>query len=112
MAVDDARQRELRALVLAGEDKAFCWVFNPSAFASRWDWEGSPEAPATVTILNMKPGAYSVEVWDTYKGRIIARLDAPTLAVSTPAGPAVLTFKTPPFKQDVACKIVRKGEQE
>ncbi len=112
MAVDDARQRQLRALVLAGRGQAFCWVFNPRAFASRSEWEESPEAPAMVTIHNLEPGAYSVEIWDTREGRIIGRLDASAVPVRARVGPGVLTFKTPPFKQDVACKLIRKDEQE
>ena len=102
---DVAGERSLSALVLENGREALCWIFEPAAFASRSSWREAQSRAATVTVrriaqkeLGLEPGAYRIEVWDTYKGEVVETLEAT-------ADQDGLTFQTPAFARDRAYKI-------
>jgi len=103
---DDSGQRSLNVVVLTNGDRAFCWIYHPAAFTSRAIWEADPVASATVSINGLKAGPRRVEVWDAYRGVVIERLEAESRPVDGASGQTQLTFKTPPFARDIACKIL------
>jgi len=103
---DESGQRSLGVVGLTNAQKAFCWVYHPASFTSRATWETDPVAAATVTINDLEAGPRRVEVWDTYKGEVIERLDVESRAEEGASGQTRLTFKTPPFARDIACKVL------
>jgi len=59
-----------------------------------------PLAPARIGIDGLEAGRYRLEFWDTWAGTVMK-----TDEIALEKGP--LTFDTPPFVSDVACKIGR-----
>jgi len=118
---DESEERTLKLISLGNTQRGFCWVYHPSAFTSNAVWEAAPKAPATVTVRGFQKGRYTVEIWDTYEGRIVRRIEAETTMVEVPQAeggeaqepvqqPAVV-FRIPAFARDVACKIVPAATQ-
>jgi len=104
-AQDESGQRKLNIVVLTNGKRAFCWIYHPTSFTSRALWEVDPVAPATVTINGLEPGAYDIEIWDTYRGEIVDRQQGQSRPADGDAADTVLVLKTPPFARDIACKV-------
>ena len=111
---DTSGERSLRISVLKNDRRAFCWIYQPTAFSSRSAWQSAPKAPAKVTIPNLKVGSYSIEIWDTYEGKVIKKLEADSRPTGTSSGEStggkgegILRFTTAPFARDVALKVRR-----
>ncbi|MCM8768662.1 MAG: DUF5060 domain-containing protein [Candidatus Omnitrophica bacterium] len=82
---------------LAGDDVGFLWIYNFSS-ALRLVEEKTVIQGLDLTIPGLKPGRYSVEWWDTWKGNIF-KLEEST---SVETG---LTLTVPPFADDLAAKV-------
>lgn len=85
---------------VAGTDEALVWLLDRDH-----DWpngameaEPDPLKDATVTLLDMANGRWSVEWWDTIEGRQVAAAQA---TVSNGA----LRLEPPPFRVDIAARL-------
>jgi len=90
--------RSLQAMALGNTTRAFCWVYDPSIFQTEYDVATEKTLPTTISIRGLKDGLYTVEIWDTRKGKALtskaARSRSGTLKITLPA-----------FAQDIACKF-------
>ena len=106
---DPAGKRQLRGMVLRNAEEAFGWVYDPVSFSSRGKWEEARGAAAAITVRGMRPGAYRIEVWDTYAGKIVRELDCEAREEAGDHDAAEsrtsMTFETPEFARDLAFKI-------
>jgi hypothetical protein len=98
--VSDTRAR---VVGLQGKDCAFAWLNNREA--TWWNAvvaKAAPQklGPATLTVEGLSSGAYRVEWWDTYAGKIAKEEKAS-------ASDGRLVLQTPAFERDVACKVRR-----
>jgi hypothetical protein len=95
-----ANQNKLNAVGRKGRELAILWVENK---AHTW-WNVVHDAPIpavegeTIEVEGYRPGRYTVEFWNSWKGEI-----ARTEQVETKNG--VLHIKLPPVERDVALKI-------
>lgn len=87
----------LRALCLGNGSRAFCWIYDEAAFSQRSVWTAGDAQAANLTIPGMKPGDYTVQVWDTDTGKVLDSTDVE-------CADGTLTFKLPAFASDIACK--------
>jgi len=88
---------DLAGLALKNQKKAYVWVFSQSAM------ERMPKtlprfSGIVLRLTGMEPGKYRVEVWDTYKGVVLARNNAQVKSSS-------LTIPLPDFRGDCAIKV-------
>lgn len=92
----------LRVLGLHGRAMALLWVQNLDNTWFRRAAGGSLPivAPSTLTLPEVAPGAYAIEVWDTYSGRVTRQ----TRARAAAAG---LKIALPAVEKDVAVKVRR-----
>jgi hypothetical protein len=104
-ALDANRDRILQAWCLHGKERSYCWVYSPVSFSERFRWTEEHTNPATLSIPTINQGDYLVEVWDTHKGKVIARSEVR-------AGASGLSVELPPFAQDIACKIIKRRPPE
>ena len=99
----DASDKHLRLLGYQGSDRAYLWLFNQKAAWSNIVIEKNQPTEiknATISVLGLQPGTYTVEWWTTNNGSIIQKRQ-----VSHTAG--TLKINVPPFNRDIACKISR-----
>jgi hypothetical protein len=92
-----------RLVGMQGRTQAYLWLFNPQASWRSLVIQG--QRPPILTglslkILNLEPGPYRVQWWDTQAGQILKQKE-----VSATREPLRLTV--PFFDQDIGCKIVR-----
>ncbi|MEA3403685.1 MAG: DUF5060 domain-containing protein [Armatimonadota bacterium] len=92
---------EVRVWGLRGPELAIIWVHNCESIM-----EGGPPAEEltrytdlAVPLTGLRPGAYEVEWWDTWRGR-------PTQRQRVRAQDG-LVLRPPPFRRDVAAKVRR-----
>jgi len=91
----------LRALGLRGKPMALLWLQNK---AHTW-WNAAHQAPmppvksAEVELAGFADGAYRVEFWDTYAGRVIGTAEVPLSG-------GALRLSLPAIERDVAVKIL------
>jgi len=88
---------DLGALALQNPRKAYVWVF------SRTSTETMPQTlpvfkKTSILLTNLTPGKYRVEVWDTWKGVILAQSELASDA-------STLTIPLPEFLCDCAVKV-------
>jgi len=80
------------------------WLLNTAAtWTSIEAGRGPTEdiSGATLTVRGLAPGACRVEWWDTHTGKVTSSAD-----VTVGADPCELLV--PPFRADIACKMVRR----
>ena len=82
------------------------WFHNdPNNWLVKWKNKGPVPLETfrgiSVTLTDVTNGTYTVEWWDTYKGKV-------TNAVPAVARDGTLVISPPPFDKDVACKITRQ----
>ena len=88
-------------MCLQSDTRAYCWIYDEGCMtrmksdANLFTYKG-----ATATINGLKPGKYSVEFWDTFRGLAIGRTTVDL------AGSA-LSFALPDFTRDIAVKVKR-----
>jgi len=88
---------DLGALSLQNQTKAYVWVYSQSAM------ERMPQTlprfkDIALRLTGLNPGKYQVEVWDTYKGVVLARSEAES------KGSGVV-IPLPEFVGDCALKV-------
>ena len=89
----------LSAMGLQNDRMAYVWVYSRSAARAMPPRDTAPvHKDVSVRINGLHEGAYRVEVWDTHKGTVVAKLE---LAVQDGA----LTIPLPEFRIDCALKI-------
>ncbi len=92
------------AIALHDDNSAYVWVYD-----SRSALEMPPEKAAielagfSLLIKGLKRGTYTVELWDTYEGKIIEKF-------SKAAEAGELLVPLPAFKNDIALKIKRSQD--
>jgi len=90
---------DLGALALQGPSKAYVWVYSRSAMERMPEPRLAPVFKGTSLLLSgLNAGKYRAEVWDTYKGTCVAKLDLEATA-------AGLTIPLPEFRTDCALKV-------
>lgn len=87
----------LKGQCLAGPTMARLWVYDKDLPREKQKFD--PVQGAKVTFSGLKPGAYRVEFWNTYTGKIEK---AERLRVYA----ATATLSLPPFVKDLACKVL------
>ncbi len=91
--------REVSVTGMQNTEEGFFWIFRERLFNTK-----KPVASVTdkisglLKLKNFVPGTYSVEFWDTYKGRILESLQ-------TVFGESKQEVKTPEFLNDIAVKV-------
>lgn len=95
---------EVHAVGLQGESAAALWIVNRRA--TWWasvlnDREPSRLTGVRLSVKGLRPGAYTVEWWDTRRGEVLAEE-----RVRTSGG--ALRLWPPPFQRDVACRVRRR----
>lgn len=73
------------------------WIADPLAV---WHVCDDPRtiSDATITVSDLQPGSFSVEVWDIASGQHIAMLQGRTQD-------GRIAFPLPQFQRDLACKV-------
>ena len=102
---DTSTDTRRRVVGLQSADAAFLWIDNPQA---TW-WKVAIEkrepqevTSATVTIQGLNPAVYRAEWWDTYRGTVFKKED------DLKATSGTLRLSVPSFRNDIACKTLRK----
>lgn len=96
-----SEDRQLAILALRSSDRAYAWVYNRARLSAAAAWKESNPAGAEVSLSGLGAGTYSVEVWDTYKGEMMEKMQ-----VETESGP--VEFELPAFEKDVAVKVKKQ----
>ena len=94
---------EVRIAGLQGKAGAYLWLSNRQA--TWWKIGVEKSVPSEISgasfvIDGLEPGAYQVQWWDTWNGKILIQEKVGT---ATPK----LELKVPSFSRDIACKIIR-----
>lgn len=97
----------VRAIGLQGATCAFLWLSDPQT--TWWQIENEKKAPrrvegARLAVKGLKDGAYLVEWWDAWQGKVTSTAKAATKGGLLEAG-------VPAFSRDIACKIKRASEE-
>ncbi len=96
-------QQPLRALGVVGEGRALVWVQNR---LYTWTTAASNKPPpvpdATLNVLDLAPGTWVVEQWDTRQGKVLSR----TTATVGPDGKLSITL--PAIEWDIAFRLIRQ----
>ena len=98
-------ERPLQAIALGNDTDMFCWVYNEAAFSSRATWEAATEHAAKLTLYGLAAGRYNIEIWDTYRGKVIKNLTAESQAINDGEHESAMTLSLPPFARDIALKV-------
>ncbi|NQT18073.1 MAG: DUF5060 domain-containing protein [Planctomycetes bacterium] len=89
----------LKAMCLQNTERAYCWIYEEACMQTMQKPQNAREYKNVgVSLYNLKPGKYDIEVWDTYKGEVIQKVQAIRNGNS-------LKFDLPAFKRDIAVKI-------
>ena len=107
-----AGSRNVRALLLrrralpheTAGTRAWLWVFDSAAMEVLPEERHAPVISGATLRLELPPGAYAVEYWDTYSGRITDVAES----VAPPGKP--LELPLPPFRRDLAVKILDRRQ--
>lgn len=107
-----AGSRNVRALLLrrralpheTAGTRAWLWVFDSAAMEVLPEERHAPVISGATLRLALPPGAYGVEYWDTYSGRITDVAES----VAPPGKP--LELPLPPFRRDLAVKILDRRQ--
>ena len=96
-------QADLAGMALQTTREAYAWVYSTAA-ARRMPSRSQARTYSGITIAlaGFREGKYRIEVWDTYKGAVIA-----TLELAAQSGR--LTIPLPDFRIDCALKIKPAG---
>ena len=90
---------DLRSMCLQNDHIAYVWVYSRSASRSMPDRAKAPEhRNVSARVNGLRDGTYRVEVWDTYKGVVVATR-------KLPAANGSLTVALPTFRIDCVLKI-------
>ena len=90
---------DLGALALQSQTKAYAWVYSLSCAERMPAPQLAPRfKDISLRLTGFSPGKYRTEVWDTYKGVIVAQSDAQTDGSS-------ITIPLPEFRNDCAVKV-------
>jgi hypothetical protein len=90
---------DLTALALQNQRKAYVWVYSASSMERMPPAKSGPVFKGTsIQLSALNPGKYNVEVWDTYKGLVIAKSQIETQG-------SVLVIPLPEFHTDCALKV-------
>ena len=84
---------------LVGDEGAFFWVYDRVLVKPQERSATKVPDKLGIVIAGMKPGKYTVEFWDTYKGEAFSRVEA---EAGTDGN---LLAALPKFKRDVAAKV-------
>lgn len=104
--------RKVRALLLrrhtrpreTADTLAWLWVFDAAAMEVLPEERFAPVITDASLRLELPAGAYTVEYWDTYSGRVISVSTARALP------DASLVINLPDFRRDIAVKIRYQSE--
>jgi len=95
-----------RGMCLQSDTRAYCWIYDESCMIRmKSDANALTYKGVTATINGLKPGKYSVELWDTFRGLATSRTTADV------AGSA-LSFPLPDFARDIAVKVKKIQNSE
>jgi hypothetical protein len=108
--IADSAAEPLGALGMQNASEARIWFYDTRMYRTGGARErmapvARPIPTRTASLDGLRTGEYTVEFWDTWKGRPLAngkskvRHDAP-----------IFEIKIPPFERDLACKINRVGD--
>ncbi|MFW6108700.1 MAG: hypothetical protein ACOC8D_02690, partial [bacterium] len=98
-----ANKGDLDAMALQTARQAYVWVYSESAALKMPSRATAPTFEGVVLGLRgFEQGTYRVEVWDTFKGAIVATLDVE-------ADSGRLRIPLPPFRIDCALKVKAAG---
>lgn len=92
----------VRALGLAGRGTIVLWVRNRASIWVNWDQPEPEPIHGTQLTVPARDGAWRVEWWDTWRGRVVRR-------ESARAERGRLRLTAPAFRRDIACRITRDG---
>lgn len=66
------RSDKIGGLMMRAPDRGRAWVYDRTAAASLEKAEADPaHTGVSMTLVGMTPGAYQVEYWDTFAGRVV-----------------------------------------
>jgi len=92
---------DLGALALQNPRMAYVWVYSRSAMEQMPAPNLAPTfRQISIRLAGLLDGSYTIEVWDTRQGTVLARLNLP-------AAGGYLTVPLPDFRTDCAIKIKR-----
>jgi len=97
----------VRVVGLQGSGGAYLWLQNPQ---SAWypvvveKKTPSPVPKAVLLLRGLPPGAYRVQWYDTWTGKLLSQSQ---IDVPQQPGPQSLRLPTPSFERDIACKLLR-----
>jgi hypothetical protein len=95
--------RWVEALALRNDRSAYVWVYDTrSAVEMPAPGDAIELADLSLQVDGLRRGAYRVEVWDTYRGRVVR-------TGSKIVERGRLTLQLPAFKNDLALKIKPSG---
>lgn len=93
---------EIYAQGILNNQEAYLWVYDLNE--TKFDPEKNKDvfiSQAEIEVENLNPGLYMVEFWNTYTGQIIS-------AYKTKSANGTVKILLPPFKRDMAVKIMPK----
>jgi hypothetical protein len=84
---------------------AMFWIHNAGS-TWRAGYEGKDPEPvkrAFFEVYDMDPGSYTLEIWNTYEGRVISSRKVRALG-------GKIRISLPEFSNDIACKLIPSSE--
>jgi len=97
-------QEPLRAFGVVGERRALLWVQNRMyTWATAAAKKPAPVPDASLEVLDLAPGTWTIEQWDTRQGKVVAT----TTAAVGPDGK--LSIALPGVEWDVAFRLIRQS---
>ena len=96
-------RKQADGIVLKNDRSAYIWIYDAKAAIAMPALGKEPVHKSLIVQLkDMRVGAYKIEFWDTYRGRIVGKATVSATADG-------LTIQLPDFKTDIAVKVRPSG---
>lgn len=97
---------QLHARALKSNKRLYGWVYHPR---TPYGEETRPVSEGEIRVGNLEPGAYKLEIWDTYRGEKTEERDITIAPGEGGKGQSIL-FKLPTVNKDLAFKLKPVGK--